>query len=1273
MALIFPANPSVGDLYPVDPGTSGVTQYRWDGSKWSAVLSTVSLGNANQGAYNEFTWPADAPGLGDSLTALANGSLTWGTVDSQFPKSIFDPVGGLTTVNGISEGIWNGPTATLTSTGCISVSIEGDAFITGNQTVNNGELVRIKFVDSPSCGSQATGTTLTGTLTDGTNENIYTLTISRIPNPNIEDIFREGVEPNATVAAPTILPISGITNTAYVTYVSTASTGANIHASLDGVNYTQLFTSGTSFPINNGDTLYISQQVGPFISTDYTATIRVGDGSNISGTYDEFVFTASTLAVETFPGTNFSPSFGPTASPSTVNIASQGLFGEATATWGSGSTTLTATGDLQLKVNAGVYTNSSPIADGDFISIIWNPNSVIGAGDGDTLSGSLTNGTFTSTFSLLVDRSATGFVFRDNDGEAPNNVATSDIITPRGFNVPLFLSFPDAGSTLASAGVSVSGGVFFGAGPLTVNPGDTLQCRGTTGATLDAEYVLELTLGTGATTPATTTWTVTTANSGPTITQPRITTPNDGATDVDPTHEFPAGVTLGATAYQPLNGAGGTQTSATYEVYDGGYPLTSSSTITGVGNEASGDYSEYVAVPRDTATLTAGDTVFYVVEQPLINRLWAFSKFLNNLVTYYSDDNGFTWILNGRNAGTAFETRGTYLNYGVNRSTGRLLRLSVAANIGGAYNVTNGLGTFGITQNFPCEGIACNNLSNWVSAANSPDTIYYSVDDGTQWTRVENVPAGLPSTTCKPVWDEANNRFLIVGNGISIRSSNLFVWVNTSSAPNMGADVVAGAAAYGGGVILVGEDREGGFLYRSTDGGDTWTQIDTGIANARFGRGSLTTDNSGNWWASFAGTTTLARSVDNGLTWEEITIGDPEWTSSQQASYLPTSRAVAVAGTQNLAFPGVIFERKPLGDTLITIANAATDGFRTGLTIRGDTSLATGIVLSVDNTKITTTTGGGLFVNGENISIEPSTYFEIPSSPINVLAPPYTSTQIPGSEVDPGRLYFARVKYGTTNAAAATSDFSPWSSFEAASFFNIEAGTFIFGGGYAGQVLVDGIVYNLIAWPGRSGALYGRKKLSTSRTTFKITQSSWVYGGDATFNNATSDYPWFDFICNDPTGPNGGTVDLTNSIKTGTSGYNDWYMPSQYEAQNIYYFLKPKTQNNSTSTFTAFIGPLPTENFSVGYGFSPISQPPYDPNTSWTATGAPFQTAASDWQEGGQYALDTASYYWTVTDQGSWDGDATVVNIFYYLSGGARSISNIDFENYANFCRRQVA
>ena len=76
-ALTFPATPSIGDVYPADPGTSGVTQYKWDGTKWNAVLPTVSLGTANQDAYNQYQWPTADGTLGEQLTTDGAGNLSW--------------------------------------------------------------------------------------------------------------------------------------------------------------------------------------------------------------------------------------------------------------------------------------------------------------------------------------------------------------------------------------------------------------------------------------------------------------------------------------------------------------------------------------------------------------------------------------------------------------------------------------------------------------------------------------------------------------------------------------------------------------------------------------------------------------------------------------------------------------------------------------------------------------------------------------------------------------------------------------------------------------------------------------------------------------------------------------------------------------------------------------------------------------------------------------------------------------------------------------------
>ena len=77
MALTFPVGPTVGQRYPVDPGTSGVTQYQWDGTKWNAVLSTISIGSPNQDAFNDYQWPNSDGAAGYQLQTDGAGNLSW--------------------------------------------------------------------------------------------------------------------------------------------------------------------------------------------------------------------------------------------------------------------------------------------------------------------------------------------------------------------------------------------------------------------------------------------------------------------------------------------------------------------------------------------------------------------------------------------------------------------------------------------------------------------------------------------------------------------------------------------------------------------------------------------------------------------------------------------------------------------------------------------------------------------------------------------------------------------------------------------------------------------------------------------------------------------------------------------------------------------------------------------------------------------------------------------------------------------------------------------
>ena len=97
MAIVFPGSPSVGDRWPLDPGTAGVSQWVYDGTKWNAVLNTVSLGATNQAAFNDYTWPLTDGAANKQLTTNGSGALSWS--DPATPSlqvlSLLEPIDGI--------------------------------------------------------------------------------------------------------------------------------------------------------------------------------------------------------------------------------------------------------------------------------------------------------------------------------------------------------------------------------------------------------------------------------------------------------------------------------------------------------------------------------------------------------------------------------------------------------------------------------------------------------------------------------------------------------------------------------------------------------------------------------------------------------------------------------------------------------------------------------------------------------------------------------------------------------------------------------------------------------------------------------------------------------------------------------------------------------------------------------------------------------------------------------------------------------------------------
>jgi hypothetical protein len=157
------------------------------------------------------------------------------------------------------------------------------------------------------------------------------------------------------------------------------------------------------------------------------------------------------------------------------------------------------------------------------------------------------------------------------------------------------------------------------------------------------------------------------------------------------------------------------------------------------------------------------------------------------------------------------------------------------------------------------------------------------------------------------------------------------------------------------------------------------------------------------------------------------------------------------------------------------------------------------------------------------------------------------------------------------------------------------------GGFYAGKINVSGTQYYLIVAPKASGE-------NSSRT----------WGVSGTTTGITS-------VINGPTnsaslaalGASYQAAVFAEGLTIG--GYSDWYLPAKNELEVLYYFLKPTTTANNTSS---------------GSNANAVS--PEVPNTNYTS-GSPAQTSAGIGFRTGETDAFASVYYWSSTETNALD------------------------------------
>jgi hypothetical protein len=192
-------------------------------------------------------------------------------------------------------------------------------------------------------------------------------------------------------------------------------------------------------------------------------------------------------------------------------------------------------------------------------------------------------------------------------------------------------------------------------------------------------------------------------------------------------------------------------------------------------------------------------------------------------------------------------------------------------------------------------------------------------------------------------------------------------------------------------------------------------------------------------------------------------------------------------------------------------------------------------------------------------------------------------------------------------------------------------GTAYGGGFFAGQINVSGTKYNLVVAPKASGennrVQFGTYGVSTGQTS--------VINGPT--NRAVEA----------ALGPQYQAATFCEDLTIG--GFSDWYLPAKNELEVLYYYLKPTTNANDTSS---------------GSNANAVSPEPI--STSYSS-GAPAQTGAGIGFRTGETDAFASVDYWTSTDanvnQGAKQSFVT----------GAQGNATKDTDQYARAVRRVAA
>ena len=136
MALMFPSDPTPGELYPPGTGTPGVVQYQWDGTKWEAItadaVTSIIAGTGLSGGT------ITSSGTISILeTGVCSGSYTYGSFTVNAEGQLIAASSGIPPVIDVTAAAPLVSTGGLTPEVCLSdTAVLPGSYIYGSFTVD---------------------------------------------------------------------------------------------------------------------------------------------------------------------------------------------------------------------------------------------------------------------------------------------------------------------------------------------------------------------------------------------------------------------------------------------------------------------------------------------------------------------------------------------------------------------------------------------------------------------------------------------------------------------------------------------------------------------------------------------------------------------------------------------------------------------------------------------------------------------------------------------------------------------------------------------------------------------------------------------------------------------------------------------------------------------------------------------------------------------------------------------------------------------------------